>query len=411
MHLTLLAVALALLGLSATLAGAATRVIFSSMAGLIGGIAVLWAVATWATPVADLRTKPDAIAAYAKAAAFAHRERWPDALAHYGKALEIAPDYTQALTGRAEAYQRLDKRAEAAADYEKTRALGDKRAWVAGNLAWIYYEMGRLQDAIAMNKQALEASPDEGWIQFDLGLAQLAAGQNDAALASYRVGLDKATQAVAAAQAAKQQAPSSIWEALEDAGQSLDGLIEALDGDGDAPPRNALAQGPALRTQAEQLLATVKSLAVSLEYAGKPPTGTATTGVGPLRFCAVRAGVTGSEEQERFPHDTPNVALRFDYTGLTDGTPVVVKVFVDGQEDPSWRFVSDWDQGAEGTAERLLAPPAGSTYRLPVGEYHVELYVDGHFVRRASFDVLDEATVTTTAAAETDTHDAEAAAE
>lgn len=403
-HLTLLAVALALLGLSATLAGAATRAIFSAMAGLIGGVAVLWALVTWVLPVPDLRASAGAIEAYAKAAALAHRERWPEAQEHYGKALAIAPDYIHALTGRAEAHQRLDKRQEAAADYEKARALGDKRAWVAGNLAWLYYEMGRMQDAVAMNKEALAAGPDELWIQFDLGLAQLAAGQNDDAKASYQAGLDKAAQAVATATAAKHQASSSIWESLEDAGQSLDSLIEAIDGDGSAPPRDKVAQGPALRSQAEQWLATVKSLAVSLEYEGKPPAGEAPKGVGELRFAAVHNGAVDSAEGTEFPLGTANVALRFDYTGLTDGRPFVIKVFFDGEEDPSWRFVADWDLGAEGTGERVLAPPAGSTYTLPAGEYHVEVYVDGHFVRRGSFEVASEAvqaqeTPTTDAAA------------
>lgn len=389
-HLTLLAVALALLGLSATLAGAATRTIFTVMAAAIGGVAVLWAALTWVERVPDLRTHSGAIEAYAKGAAFAHRERWPDALSRFDAALKIAPDYVHALTGRAEAYQKQDKRKEAAADYERALALGDKRAWVAGNLAWIYYELGRLQDAVGMNQTALQHGPDELWIQFDLALAQLAVGRTDEAKASYKLGLEQATRSVAEAQAAKKQASSAIWESLEDAGQSLDGLIEVIDGDGTEPPKDKLAQGPGLKAEAEKLLATVKSLAVSLEYAGKPPAGESPQGVAELRFAAVSAGEVSSEEAEEFPHDTPNVALRFDYAGLQSAKQVVIKVFMDGEEDPSWRFVGDWDHGGEGTLERPLAPAAGSTYTLPAGEYHVEVYVDGHFARRGSFEVAAE---------------------
>lgn len=382
-HLTLLAVGLALFGLSATLAGVGTRVLFTTVGGVLVGVATLWAGATWVRSVPDLREKSGAIEAFAKGAGLAHRERWDEAVKAYTEALAVAPDYVQALTARADGYANLGQRAEAAADYEKALALGDERAWVAGNLAWIQYERGRFEEAVETNRKALARGPDELWIQFDLGLAQLAAGDLAAAQATYQAGAEQAGRMVAEAKAARREAPSLVWESLEDAGQSLDGLIEVIDGDGTEPPKDKIGQAQAVRTEAEKLLRTVKSLAVALEYGGAPPAGTASTGIGELRFAAAGA----EEEAESFPDETANVALRFDYEGLKDGQLMVIKVYLDGEEDPAWRFVSPWDQGAQGTAERLLAPAQGGTFVMPGGEYHVEVYVDGHLAQRGSFEV------------------------
>ncbi len=382
-HLTLMAVALALFGLSATLAGVGTRALFTAVAGVLVGVATLWAGLTWLAPVPDLREKKGAIEAYAQGAGLAHRERWDEAAKAYTEALGIAPDYVQALTARAEAWTSLGKRAEAAADYEKALALGDGRAWVAGSLAWIQYEQGRFKEAVETNRKALERGPDELWIQFDLGLAQLAAGDLAGAQATYQAGAEQAARMVAEAKAARREAPSLVWESLEDAGQSLDGLIEVIDGDGSEPPKDKLAQARVVRPEAEKLLRTVKSLAVGLEYGGAPPAGSPSTGIGELRFAAAGA----EEEAESFPDETPNVALRFDYQGLKDGQLVVIKVYLEGEEDPAWRFAGPWDQGAAGTAERLLAPAQGASFVMPSGEYHVEVYVDGHLAQRGSFEV------------------------
>ena len=59
-----------------------------------------------------------------------------------------------------------------------------------------------------MNLMALKAAPDELWIQFDLGLSQLAAGQIDAAKAEYAKGMQQSAVSV------QQSVVSGQWSAV-----------------------------------------------------------------------------------------------------------------------------------------------------------------------------------------------------
>jgi tetratricopeptide (TPR) repeat protein len=390
-HLTLLAVALALLGLATTLPGSRTGGIFAGTAALIAGVAVLWAAATFFRSVPDLRTKKGAIEAYAKGAGLVHRERWEEAVKAFDAALAIVPDYANALAARADAQSNLGQHEKAAADYEKARAAGESRAAVAGMLAWTYYEQGRFDDAVAMNRTALAADPGELWIQYDLALAQLAAGKLEDARASYRAALDAAAKTVADAKTAGKEAPSVVWESMDDAGQSLDALLDVLEGDGKTPPKAKIAQAEAVKAEIHKVIPSVKEMAVSLEYAGVPPQGQLSASIGPLHFAAVSAtGAISHGHQESFPASTANVALRVDYKGMKKGQSVVVKAYLAGEEDPSWRYVGTWDQGASGRLERVLAPPTGGAFTVLPGEYLVEVYVDAHLAGRGEFEVLEE---------------------
>ena len=142
----------------------------------VAAVAVVWAATLWAQPVYDLRERSGAIDAYARGVGLAHQSRWQEAIAAFDQALQAAPDYANALVQRASANASLDKIEAAAADYEKARAAGDASANTTGELAWDYYLLGRFDDAVAMNRTALKASPDELWIQFDLALSLLASG-------------------------------------------------------------------------------------------------------------------------------------------------------------------------------------------------------------------------------------------
>lgn len=118
---------------------------------------------------------------------------------------------------------------------KKPTANGEDSANVAGELAWVYHLLGRFDDAVAMNRTALGVSPDELWIQYDLGLSLLASGKVDEAKAEYTKGMNLAAKQVADAKAAGAEPPSYLWWGLDDAADGLDDLIFALDG-GDTTP-------------------------------------------------------------------------------------------------------------------------------------------------------------------------------
>lgn len=393
-HLTLLAVALFLFGLSLVTASGATRWIFSTMGAAITLVALLWAGRVYAEPVVDLREQGQAIGAYAQGIGLAYQNKYEEAIAAFDTALQAAPTYANALAQRAEAQSALGNWVEAAADYEKARAAGDQGGNTAGELAWIYYLQGRFDEAIAMNRTALQASPSELWIQYDLALSLLTAGQLDAAKAEYAAGMKLAAEQVAAAKAANAEPPSYLWWGLDDAASGLDDLVAILDGEESVPPLDKITDGEAIRPVAEELISQIKSLAVALEYSGQPPSAPLTAQISPFVFAEPiyddTGEVTDYTEIDAVPFGTQAVAVLFDYAGMADGQEVLFKVYIDGEEDPSWRVIFPWEAGAEGSYEKPLSLDYSDNFVLAAGYYTVEIYVDGQLAQRGSFVVEAE---------------------
>lgn len=393
-HLTLLAVALFLFGLSLVTNGRATRWIFTSVGSAITLVALLWAGSVYAQPVVDLRDQGQAIGAYAEGVGLAYQGKHAEAIASFDRALQAAPDYANALAQRAEAQSELGNWAEAAADYEKARAAGDQSGNTAGELAWVYYLQGRFDDAIAMNRTALQASPGELWIQYDLALSLLTAGQLDAAKTEYANGMKLATEQVAAAKEAGAEPPSYLWWGLDDAASGLDDLVAILDGEESAPPLDKITNGEAIRPVAGELISQIKSLAVALEYTGQPPSAPLTAQISPFVFAEpiydAAGEVTDYTETEAVASGTQAVAVLFDYASMADGQEVLFKVYIDGEEDPSWRVIFPWEAGTEGSYEKPLSLDYSDNFMLAAGYYTVEIYVDGQLAQRGSFLVESE---------------------
>lgn len=393
-HLTLLAVALFLLGLSLVTNSRAARWLFTSVGSAIALVALLWAGQVYAQPVLDLREQGNAIPDYAQGVGLAHQGKWADAITAFDAAIAAVPTYANALAQRAEAYNALGDWAAAAADYEKAQAAGDKSGNTAGELAWIYYLQGRFADAIAMNRNALESTPGELWIQYDLALSYLAAGQLDQAQAEYSKGMTLATAQVAAAKAAGAEPPSYLWWGLDDAANGLDDLIAVLDGEERAPPLDKLTASDAMRTAATAIIAQVKSLAVALEYTGQPPTAPLTAQISPFDFGEPiydeSGEVTDYTSIETVPFGTQAVGVLFDYQGMKNGQEVLFKVYIDGEEDPSWRVIFPWEADAEGSYEKPLSLDYTDNFVLAAGNYTVEMYVDSQLAQRGSFVVEAE---------------------
>lgn len=377
LHLTLLAVALFLLGLAATLSNAVTRLIFTSVGGVIAGTAIIWAAVIFFQPVPDRRDQAGAIASYAQGVGLAYQNRHTEAVAAFDAALAAAPDYANALVARAQSRSAQGQLAEAARDYEAARASGNTAANVAGELAWNYYLLGRLEDAVALNRTALAAGGGDLWIQFDLALALLAKGDTAGARAAYQAGLDQAAKQVADAAASGQQPPSDVWWSLDDGAASIDSFLAE-------PPPNAAAPEAAVAADLARLL---KSYAVSLEYTGKPPAGPLTAQISAFTFSAPAPGGGDRVTGDTFAYGVDEIGVGFDYSGMQDGQDAVFKVYIDGEEDPSWRVIAPWDLGAAGAAEKSLSLAYSDNFVLAAGAYQVEMYVAGRLAQRGAFTV------------------------
>ena len=390
-HLTLLAVALFLFGLSITIANSFTRWIFAGVGTVVAVAATSMAITTWLQPVPDLRDRGNAIDAYAHGVGLAHQERWEPAIAAYGEALQVMPNYINVYVARAQAYAQQNNYQQAIADYERARAEGSESASVAGELAWAYHLQGRFDDAANMNRTALTTNPNELWIQFDLGLSLLASGQVDAAKAEYAKGMDFAAKQVADARAAGQEVPSFLWWSLDDGALSIESLLVTLESGTDTPLRDKRADPKVVAPAGQALSDQLKSMAVALEFTGKPPEGSTTAKITPFQFSTSGKDDQGNPSDpviaDSFPQGTDEVLVTFDYESMLDGQEVLFKVYIDGEEDPSWRLAAPWNLGASGTAEKPLSLAYSDVFVLNPGQYTVEMYANSHLVQQGSFVV------------------------
>ena len=393
-YLMLLAVALFLFGLSVTVSNARTRWLFAGAGIVVSVIAVVASVVLWMKPVFDLREQGNAIPDYAEGVVLAHQEKYSEAVQAFDRAVVAYPAYTNALAERGAAHMELNEYEKAVADYTAAQASGDRRAYVAGDLAWAYYLLGQFPQSIDMNLKGLQISPDELWIQFDLGLSHLAAGHAEEARAAYEKGMEMASRWVADAAAAKKEPPSFLWWSLGDASESLDGLFEVLDSGQGNPPAGSVADAALVESLGGEMLTRLKSLEASLEYTNLQPSGQVSAQISPLQFVQAayndQGEVTGySEPSDTFESGIKEVYARFDYSGMKDGQNYLFKVYVNGVEDPSWRIHAPWDLGPDGTADVRINYAYNDAFSFAPGVYTVELYIDYNLVQRADFTVSE----------------------
>ena len=304
----------------------------------------------------------------------------------YNEAIAQSPDYSRAFFARGEALGRLGKFEAAAADFEAAMALDDTPDAVLGDLAYLRLGMGDFAGAIDLNRQALEATPDQLWIRFDLAISLLADNHINAALVEYDRGMVQAAEMVRTADERGEIPAYSLWWSLDGAIDDLELMISVIDGDLNLPLSEKLADPPAIRQAAEDMVARLKSLILTLEYNRRPPQGELTASVGPLTF----AESTGSPPLDQFPADTDGILVLFDYQGIQAGERVIVKVNVNGEEDPSLRTITMWTEEPSGTAALPIGMGVMNLPAFVPGGYAVEVYVGDHLAQTGQFEVLEK---------------------
>jgi tetratricopeptide (TPR) repeat protein len=396
LHLTLLAVALFMFGLSTTIAGPRTRWVFAGIGLGITAFAMLWALTLYVSPVFDAREQGSAIDSYAQGVGLAHQGLNEEAIASFDKALADYPQYISALQARGEANMSMGNYAAAIADYEQSRAAGDTGAITAGNLGWAYYMLGDFDKATQANQDALAQSPDELWIQFDQALNLLASGQTDAAMQAYQAGMDSAAKQVADAKAAGKEPPSYLWSSLSDAAESLDALLWALTANEvyASPTPDKIQNQEAVIPAAEEQMRALKSLALALEYTGAPPAAKPAAEIGELLFVEPIYDeqfniVDYSEPQTSFAAGLQEFIVQFDYSQMQAGQEITFRLYADGIEDPSWRSIFLWELGESGKADIPLSYAYSDTFTFAPGFYTVEIYVNYHLVQIGYFEVQE----------------------
>lgn len=392
-HLTLLAVTLALYGLSATLRGV-MRGVFIGLGTAIAAFVVLWALVVMILPLPSI--SEEAINAYAEGVGKAWYGDTRGAIADFDRALSIEPDYANALYERGNAYYLEGDFEASVVDYEAAWNAGQEDTNVGWNLAWNYYLLGRFDDAIAMDRRILRQDPSLIGVQFNLALALMARGDFAEAEQEYYKGVNAAVAEVTRAHEQGVQPPSSFWYYMDASAQDIESLLFALEGIpkwwSQAPRREMITvDHNQLRAQARNMLQLLKDTTTALEFSGTAPRPNVSFTATPFQFAQEEVDENGNFVRyniaQTFPFGINAVVVLFDYSGAITGQSEIWKVYRDGYEDPTLRVVGAWGLGESGSAAKAISYAYSNLFVFAPGEYTVELYIDYHLVQRGTFIV------------------------
>lgn len=394
-QLTLLAVSLALYGLSTTM-GSWIKWMFV----VVGSGMVLfcfgWLMLSILWPLPNL---PDgAINAYSEGVGLAYQAKDEEAIAQFDKALAIEPGYANALYERGNSYYYLGNYDQAVADYKAARDNGRDDVNVNWNLGWIEYLTGHYDEAIETDRHVLELDPRTVGVQMNLALAMLVDGKFDEAEAQYETALNEAARQVKEARDQGKEPPASLYSYTDAGAEDLINLLDELHGTPkdwtQAPSADLVtADHGTLEDKAQAEIKRIKEEVVALEYKGTPPTGPTSANVSAFEF-----GVEVNDSHGNFDHydtgdtfryGTNAMVILFQYAGFQIGQQEIWKIYRDGVEDPSLRVVNDWSLGESGSAAKSISYAASNVFILSPGEYRVELYVDSELLQTGTFHVLE----------------------
>ena len=390
-HLTLLAVSLFLFGLAATIATAATRMVFTFSGLGITAAAVLAAVQVYLTPVPDLRTRNGAIEHYSEGMGLVHQELQKESIAEFDQAIAAAPEFSDAYLerGRAYLYMETPELSKALDDLKKAFELDPSNSSLYTELSWCQYLLGDFAESIKTCQIGLQDRPDNLQLVFQLALNQLVSGQDKEARETYQKGLDAAAALVAEAAQKKEEAPSQIIANLDEGSRMLDDLGRVLEEKkGNPAPDKIKGKTEALAKACEELSNQLASYELSLDSTGKPPQGKLTAKVEVTGFQDT-SGKTPKDpgEGDVFKGSPAQITLNFDFEGMKKGQKVVYRTFKDGEELESWRWEETWTAEGAGSWEEPLYPEYSESFRFEPGEYYVEVFVDYHLAGYGNFQV------------------------
>jgi tetratricopeptide (TPR) repeat protein len=107
-------------------------------------------------------------------------------IAQFRKALALEPDYAEARAHLAAALFSKGEKAEAMAQFQKSLALNPDNAEARSNFGMALSDEGEAQEAIAQYRKALEIDPRSEKAEYNLGNAFATLGEWDAAIAHFR---------------------------------------------------------------------------------------------------------------------------------------------------------------------------------------------------------------------------------
>lgn len=370
-HLTLLAVVLALLGLGVVMVDV-PRLMVLTMAGLLTVVTLVWNVQTYVEPVPTINDA--AINAYTEAYAQAYVGDTTGALTKYDEAIRLNPDYANAYYERAWIYYAQSKYPETLQDLAAARRTGFDSTSIDNLEGYVMMLQGNYAAAQTATTAWLAREPDNLVALGQQAAIQYALDTPDAADATVATLVATAQRTVQQIRAAGSEPDEDWWYTLAEVSDIIaDIRVAAIDEN--ASDFAALTLADSTLAAIDAAVAQIRSTAMALEYNVQP--GTVTTN-------GLRLGVIG-EDDAFVAQDTivsadivaMPLALAFDATNTKPDSQVIVRIYMDGVEDTTLRYVTTWDDRGDGAITLPIPIEIGPLYQLQAGAYAAELYIDG----------------------------------
>lgn len=389
--LVVFAVVLFLLAL-ASLIGGCVRWLFL-MVGLT--LATLVSLAVLLNTLAPIPNIPDAaLQRYAQGYGYAWQGQYQEAIHAYSQALQLYPNYTNALARRGRAYFHIQPpdNQRALQDLEVASRLDADDYSIFWSLGWGYYLIGNYAQSIEASQQALKLNSKVCGPAFNIAIARLAMGQASEAEKEYQAALARCEKIAKEFRAAGLEAPQALWDEIEASAQDIENLLCAVHQKYCYPDReqhnvSSIANRGAVLSIGEKYLKRIKEALTALEYQNTIVVRPSGARFQPLvfanKFYNQADEFESYIERQRFPYRGDSIYALWNYFNVQPGMQTVWKVYRDGVEKPDLRYVGRWNLQVNGGAEKKI----DSWFVMAPGRYDVEVYGDGELLSTGTFEI------------------------
>jgi len=396
--LVVFAVALFLLALASLLSGC-VRWIFL----LVGvGQATVVSFAVLLNTLSPIPNIPDsALQQYARGYGYAWQGEYAEAIRAYSRAIEIYPNYANALTRRVKAYMHIEppdlKRA--IQDLQAASRLDKDNYSIFWSLGWGYYLIGDYTRSIEASQKSLALNSKVCGPAFNIAIARLAMGQVSDAEKEYDAAIARCEKIVQAYRATGLDAPVALWDEMAASTQDIENLLCATHQKHCYPNReqhevSKVTNRAAILQIGEKYLKRIKEALTALEYANTTvvqPSGAKFDAlVFANRFYNDANKFESYVVRDRFPSRGKSIYALVNYSNVKPGMQTIWKVYHDGDEQLDLRYEDRWDLATDGGAEKRI----NSWFVLAPGRYDVEVYGNGELLASGTFEIDEKETLT-----------------
>ena len=160
---------------------------------------------------------------------------------------------------------------------------------------------------------------------------------------------------------------------LDESTYQLDQLVNLLKGSAQSPIKAHIKDPVSISKAAQQFADLLQARSIALQYKLTEATPvdvvTSKTTIGEPTF------LDSTTSDGKYVY---KVDMQFFYSGIETGQMMIIKVYRDGIQDPSWSFNQRWSsEQTTGTANFTISPSFSSTYLVAHGVYTVDIYING----------------------------------